>query len=239
MKKSLIFLFIIYNFTCSICTLTKKESNKLNNELIVTGTASTTLDADTIKFIGRFETSYKDKQVTIDENLKIINKIYEVIEKFKIRIVSYTYGVFPEYLPISTKQEVYIYINEFELILTDKNSLKPLIETVGNNTLTINSINFSVSEELIEKTKNSLIEAAGKNAYEKSTITAKTFNITIKEVKSIKVSDYFIKTNYFSYTPEAVNVKDQSFNIAQVDVLQSIYGGWALITSNIFVTYGY
>lgn len=196
MSKKLLIL-IIFAMTFSFTTAFADDDEKKGTHLNLSVSESMEVEEDLLIVNLRFETEGKTSQdVQKDINKKMESALAEVQKQSEISVSTENYSVY-QYTPPSNKGEKVqtIWKGSQSIQLKGSNSIEILkitgvLQSMG---LAVNSLNYVVSPELNEKTRDSLMEKSIEKLLHKAKRVAKVLGKDDIQVLNINVDS----NNYY------------------------------------------
>jgi len=211
--------------TLSKNTLTHDSEEKKEHTLSITGTAIKEIEPNLIKVGIKIETLDKILKKSYDENSKVSNLVTKVFANKKIEkdnISTTNYEIKPIYEKkyfADTNKHTNIFmgyrvINEMEVSLEKKLIAQELIDdTVLQGPVFITYVKFVYTEDLIKKTKDSLLSEASVNALNLSKKIANVLTMKVDDVKNVNIDDFvYPRSNVLNYNYDSRYIKKSNGN---------------------------
>ena len=227
-------------------TYTNDVNKKEEHTLTITGTAFKALETNLIKLGIKIETLDPKVNLSYQNNTRVSNKVSKFLKQNGVpdkNITTLNYQITPTYRSEFIQHnntwikifDGYTVTNHIQLTLSKIKDLGKLIDVlVLSGPVQITNINFQFSDDLMKRTKDSLLEDAALDALERAKITAGALGVTVDDVKSISISDYSPPSSYsfpYNYDRSLVAAEATTFTPP------TIYSGESNISINVYVTF--
>jgi uncharacterized protein len=199
---ALIIIFVSQIDTASAQTTPIQDTNanvtNSNNTLFVSGTAFTKVKPDRVVISIGVEATNKTAKASLAANSESMNKIISALRNSGVKeneTSTSSFTISPNYN--YTESGTILNITGFTVtnsIQIDSSTLENLSSwidaAVASGANSINSIDFRISNDKLEDTKNMLIKDAIANAREKADIVSSELGLKVIGVKSITVGEF-------------------------------------------------
>lgn len=214
--------------------------------LYLSGSAMREIETNLIKIGINIETLNMILRNSYEENSQTSSKVTNVFEQMGIprRNISTTnYEITPvyenEYFPTNNSYvsvfKGYRVKNQIEVTLSKKRLAADLIDKVVlSGPVLISYVSFGFTDGFIKNVKDSLLEEATLDAYERARSIAGTLRVSVEDVKQISISDFTSpQANQLNYQYEKAYISGAGPSMAP----PTFYSGTQWVTMNVGVTF--
>ncbi|OGY44629.1 MAG: hypothetical protein A2729_03545 [Candidatus Buchananbacteria bacterium RIFCSPHIGHO2_01_FULL_39_14] len=181
-------------------------------KITVTGEAETDVMPDKAQLYLTIQTEGKDAATVQQDNSKKINKVLDAlktagVEKSQIETTSYNLYPWDEWDPTTNKliRRGYRAHHTIVVTTTDIENVGKLLDlAVKNGVNTVDNIQFTLSDQLEQKTKEQLVATASTKAKQKATTLASNLGVSLGKVLSVSESSYNPPIYYASYAKAGI-----------------------------------
>jgi uncharacterized protein len=187
-----------HSFTSSGINIASAQTDPMNNTLFVSGSASNQTKPDKVTVSLGVETTNSTAQVALASNSDLMNKVLNALKAAGVQeneTSTSTFSITPNYNYSADTNEGrligFTVSNSIQIQSGNIENVSKWIDTaVTSGTNNVNSIYFSLSEDKMNKIKNSLLKDAIDNAKAKADIAASAAGLKVIGIKSISVEDF-------------------------------------------------
>jgi len=214
--------------------------------LSMIGSAMKEIETNLIRIGINIETLDKVLKKSYEDNSKTSNKVTKVFEQMGIpkrNITTTNYEITPvyenEYFAANNSYvsvfKGYRVKNQLDVTLTQKKMASDLLDKVVlSGPVTISQVTFSYTDGFIKSIKDSLLEEAAMDAYERAKSISPTLRISIEDVKLINIQDFSVpQANLLRYNYEKAYISGAGPSLAP----PTFYSGKQWVTMNVGVTF--
>jgi uncharacterized protein YggE len=184
-----------HSFTSSGINIASAQTDPMNNTLLVSGSASNQTKPDKVTVSLGVETTNSTAQVALASNSDLMNKVLNALKAAGVQeneTSTSTFSITPNYNYSADTNEGrligFTVSNSIQIQSGNIENVSKWIDTaVTSGTNNVNSIYFSLSEDRMNKIKNSLLTDAIDNANAKADIAASAAGLKVIGIKSIRV----------------------------------------------------
>jgi uncharacterized protein len=199
---ALVIIFVSQIDTASAQTTPIQNTNanvtNSNNTLSVSGTAFTKVKPDRVVISIGVETTNKTAKASLDANSESMNKIISALRNSGVKenetsTSSFTISPNYNYTESGTILNItgFTVTNSVQIDSSNLANVSTWIDAaVASGANSINSIDFRISNKILEDTKNMLIKDAIANAEEKADIVSLAVGLKVIGLKSITVGEF-------------------------------------------------
>jgi uncharacterized protein YggE len=195
---SIAILTSMEHFTSSDINIASAQTDPMNNTLFVSGSASNQTKPDKVTVSLGVETTNSTAQVALASNSDLMNKVLNALKAAGVQeneTSTSTFSITPNYNYSADTNEGrligFTVSNSIQIQSGNIENVSKWIDTaVTSGTNNVNSIYFSLSEDKMNKIKNSLLKGAIDNAKAKADIAASAAGLKVIGIKSISVEDF-------------------------------------------------
>src|SRR5919107_1016431 len=199
---ALVIIFVSQIDTASAQTTPIQNTNanvtNSNNTLFVSGTAFTKVKPDRVVISIGVETTNKTAKASLDANSELMNKTISSLRNLGVKenetsTSSFTISPNYNYTESGTILNItgFTVTNSIQIDSSILANISSWIDAaVASGANSINSIDFRISNKLLEDTKNMLIKDAIANAEEKADIVSSALGLKVNGLKSITVGEF-------------------------------------------------
>lgn len=235
------------NSLISSSTISTKEKHKdKENTLSISGSAIEEIEPNLIKIGIKIESLNKVLKNSYDENRKVSNLVTGIFTDKKIKkenISTTNYEIAPIYEKHfnpetnkhTTKFKGYKVSNEIEVQLDKKLIAQELIDNIVlQGPVYITYVKFVYTDELVKKTKDSLLAQAAKNALNLAKKVSNVLTLKVEDVKNINIDDFvYPRENILNYNYDSRYIKSTDKNDSFKMPPPHFYGGSEYVTMNV------
>jgi len=234
-------------------SLSSTQQGVIDNEhtLSLSGSAMREIETNLIKIGINIETLNLVLKKSYEENSQASNRVTKVFEKMGIpnRNISTTnYEITPVYEnQYFAGNNSYVSVfkgyrvkNQLEVTLSKKNLAADLMDKVVlSGPVLISYVSFGFTDGFIKNVKDSLLEEATLDAYQRATSVGGTLRVSIEDVKLISIKDFTSpQVNSLNYQYERSYISGGSISGAGPSMAPpNFYSGTQWVTMNVGVTF--